>query len=110
MNIKKLLTYLLLLTAGWCDASVIKVYPSPAKGSCLYFQVLPPTSCTTQITLYNEIGRQVLRSSHEVTNGTNKICVCISALAPGLYFYRVEYRLSDYQYENAGTGKFTVIR
>ena len=71
--------------------SSLEVYPNPVKGNHVQLQLTNWEKGNYSVTLFNQLGQQVLNSSINHTGGSSNQTVALGSLAAGVY----ELRLSN---------------
>ena len=83
-------------------------YPNPATQTARV-RVALPAAATVGLTVYDVLGREVVRTETEAAAGRTALPVDAAQLAPGLYVYRVRAEEATGTV-HVGSGRMTVVR
>ena len=83
-------------------------YPNPATQTARV-RVALPAAATVGLTVYDVLGREVVRTETEAAAGRQVLPLDAGALAPGAYVYRVRAEEAAGTV-HVGTGRLTVVR
>jgi subtilisin family serine protease len=78
--------------------------PNPSRSEATFAVSVPSRLSTLDVSLYDVMGRRVVRRTETVRPGPNRITLDVSGLTPGVYLYRLEGA------ERLATGKLVVLR
>jgi len=82
-------TYSMIKTLKWSALSLIKVYPNPVR-NMVTLRFTPERTETTSITMFDGAGKTIQRRNIAAVAGSNMVTEWnVEALAPGIYFFRV---------------------